>query len=161
MRHKTLCRCRIEFLSQNRRSAMDDREKKSPSPVPSKEECDAAYSKARTSLDGRASPFVPGLGRVSQDLNSIDLNGERTAFALARYLQGTNDPPRAHKRSQTRVAAVDIDRMTSLRPRRFWDRSMCSRSGCIKGLVGSGVLEQLDSVTHARPTEFKIRCLGV
>jgi len=45
--------------------------------LPTKEECDAAYERARTSLDGRAAPFVPGVGRLSQDFNSIvDLNGE-------------------------------------------------------------------------------------
>lgn len=56
---------------------MDGREKTAASPLPSKEECDALYSKARTSLDGRAAPFVPGVGRLSQDFNSIDLNSER------------------------------------------------------------------------------------
>lgn len=57
---------------------MGDREDNSVSPVPSQEECDAAYSKARTSLDGRAAPFVPGVGRLSQDFSSIsiDLGGE-------------------------------------------------------------------------------------
>lgn len=47
---------------------------KSASPVPSQEECDAAYSRARNSLDGRAAPFVPGVGRLSQDFNSVDLS---------------------------------------------------------------------------------------
>eukprot|EP00752_Nemacystus_decipiens_P012707 g11259.t1 len=48
---------------------------KSASPVPSLEECDAAYRKARTSLDGRAAPFVPGIGRLSQDFNSLEVGG--------------------------------------------------------------------------------------
>lgn len=52
--------------------------------LPTKEEVDAAYSRARTSLDGRAAPFVPGVGRLSQDFNSIlDLNGELIAHTVA------------------------------------------------------------------------------
>ncbi|CAM9274896.1 unnamed protein product [Ectocarpus sp. 12 AP-2014] len=41
-----------------------------------KAECDELYTKARNSLDGRAPPFVPGVGRLSQDLNSTDFKGD-------------------------------------------------------------------------------------
>lgn len=84
---------------------------KSASPVPSQEECDELYSKARTSLDGRAAPFVPGVGRLSQDFNSIDLSaiatdsgGERErdrdgdcCYCIAYCgTQDTFNPPLAH-----------------------------------------------------------------
>ncbi|CAN0000504.1 unnamed protein product [Ectocarpus sp. 13 AM-2016] len=41
-----------------------------------KAECDELYTKARNSLDGRAPPFVPGVGRLSYDLNSTDIKGD-------------------------------------------------------------------------------------
>lgn len=45
--------------------------------MPTKEECDAEYTKARTSLDGRASPFVPGVGlRLSQEFQPMYFSGE-------------------------------------------------------------------------------------
>ncbi|CAM9139890.1 unnamed protein product [Ectocarpus sp. 12 AP-2014] len=44
--------------------------------LPTKAECDELYTKARNSLDGRAPPFVPGVGRLSQDLNSTDFKGD-------------------------------------------------------------------------------------
>lgn len=62
---------------------MDDTVKASLPVIPTREECDAEYTKARTSLDGRASPFIPGVGlRLSEEFKPIDLNGE---FSLERW----------------------------------------------------------------------------
>lgn len=44
--------------------------------MPTKEEIDELYSKARSSLDKRAAPFIPGVGRVS--FNSGD--GDRASY---------------------------------------------------------------------------------
>eukprot|EP00903_Cladosiphon_okamuranus_P017359 g15992.t1 len=91
---------------------MSDRDK-SASPVPSQEECDAAYSKARTSLDGRAAPFVPGIGRLSQDFGSIDLSSisppESESEAEGSYRRGSGGLViRTHKNVAPLTAALGI-----------------------------------------------------